>query len=459
MCGGWRLQLNVICDIIMHIQDILAEKDNEIRFTRLQNLFLVLGQPGDISESVGLMYTVKHFWKFFYSAAMVRPTPEVTATAAFLMKAGIFQWIVRLLGRCSDKEFLLADYNRYVPYRVLELIFAATQAPYNLNDQVVCTVLEDPEKAFNAFYPLVCGQLSCMEEILACQLTANFSCYPTGVTWLLDHPEMVGKIGIHMWSTYDLLYKCVNQYMELQVPCIKHLVFTEIEVVKDANMYKPLPISVADLNTFVVLCCLCNVCAAHPEDEPMERVEPCLLAVVNEGLFNHMGTVIYGIILNDNKYHEDLNVEKFLSFLSWSCFQIKTQKLAVEQLHSLPTSRDDFPLYYAKDSYSKSRSVIACLVTHACHLDFEKGSHFATLALVYLLKEDDDVALELLKVAGDTLFDLAHSIYHAQMPSPEQKPISLKRIVMETILRFGGSSYFNEMGAFVKASSKCCAIE
>ena len=373
------------------------------------------------------------------------------------MKAGIFRCLLRIVGRAMEKKFLLNDYNRLIPYRCLELIFAATQAAYTINDAVVNSVLEDQELAYTIFYPMVCGQMSCLEDVISCQLAANFSCYPTGVTWLLNHPNLVGKISTHMWYTYELIYKSINQYQELLIPYVKHLIYSEIEVGEGgANVYKPTPISLADLNVFVVLCCLCNVCAAHPEDEPMERVEPSLLAAVNEGLFTNMGTVIYGIILNDNRYHDELLVEKFLSFLSWSCFQKATQRLAIEQLHSLPTHRGDFPLFFNKNSYSKSRSVIACLVTHACHLDYEKGSHFATLALIYLLKESEDVAMEMVRWVGDTLFDMAHSIYHAQMPSPEQKPISLKRMVLETILKFGGSSYFDENGHIVKPSSEFC---
>lgn len=412
----------------------------------------MVGQPGDPSDSFGLMYTMMHLWKFLYSVAMSKPTPRVTDTVAYFMRAGMFQCMMRILERCLDRNFILTDYNRYIPYRILESIFAATQASYTLNDDVVNTVLEDPEKAFDIFYPLVCGRISLLEEMLATQLTSNFSCYPKGVVWLLDHPQLVGKVGVHIWLLYEQFFTCVSQQQEVHIPYIKHLAFTKIEVAKDESNYKPSPMAIADLCTFIVLCCMCNVCAAHPDEEPMERVEPSLLAVVKEGLFNHMGSVSYGIILNDNRYHDELTLEKFLSFLSWSCFQIGTQKLAIEQLHSLPTSRHDFPLFYAKDSYSKSRSVIACLVTHSCRMDFEKGSHFTTLALIYLLKEDDDVAMELIKVAGDTLLDMAHSIYHAQMPSPEQKPISFKRMVLETILRFGGSSYFSESGTVIKPS-------
>ena len=384
---------------------------------------------------------------------MMTPTYREIATVSFLMKAGIFQCMMRILERCPERKFLLMDYNRVVPYRILEGIFAATQAAYTLNDDVVNTVLQDPEKAFNIFYPLVCGRMSVLEEVLATQLTANFSCYPKGVVWLLDHPRLVGKMGKHCWSLYEGFYRCLSQYQELQTPYIKHLILTKVQLIKNTCSYKPQPTAIADLCTFIIVCCMCNLCAAHPDDEPMERLEPSLLAVVREGLFTHLGTVMYGIILNDNQYHDELTLEKFLSFVSWCCFQTATQRMAVEQLKSLPTSRDNFPLLFEKDSYSKSRSVIACLLTHSCRLDYEKGSHFTTLALIYLLKEDDDIAMELIKVGGDTLFDLSHSIYHAQMPSPEQKPISLKRMVLETILRLGGSSYFSESGQVIKPSS------
>ncbi len=399
------------------------------------------------------MYSLMHFWRFIYGAAMTHPTPRMEQTIIFFMKAGIYQSLVRILGRSGDKQFLLNDYNRFVPYRCMEIIFASTQAAYTINDAVVNSVLEDPEKAYRVFYPLICGELSWLEETIACQIAANFSCYPIGVIWLLDHPQLVGKIGPHIWSTYEIAYKNINQYQELLVPYVKHVIHSHIPTL-NKSVYKPTPISFSDLNVFVVLCCLCNVCAAHPEDEPMERVEPCLLAIVRQGLFNNIGNVIYGIILNDNRYHEELVVEKFISFLSWSCFQKETQRLAIEQLNSLPTHRDDFPLFFDKNSYSKSRSAIACLITHSCHLDFEKGSHFATLALIYLLKESEDVAMEMVRWVGDTLFDMAHSIYHAMMPSPEQKPVSLKRMILQTLLKFGGYSYFDENGSIVKPSSE-----
>lgn len=431
----------------------MKEPDNDLRFTKLKELFEVLGSPGDISESVGLGYTVMHFWRFVYYLAMVTPTPESLTTFKFLMNAGLIHCMMRLLDRSLDRHFLLKDYNRLVPYRALELMFAATQASREINDAVVEIVVADSKKAFNIFYPLVCGEISGLEQILACQLTANLSCFDCGVEWLLQYPQIVGKIGWHMWGSYELLYRTVRQYDELQVAYMKHLVYSPMEVISGQHSYKPLPLTIADLNTFLVLCCVCNVCASYPQDQPMERVAPCLLAVVKEGLYRNMGTVAYGVILNVNK-DQDMCVDKFLSFFSWSCFQIESQRIIVDQMNSLPTHRNDFPLCFEKDSYSKSRSVMALLLTHANHLDYEKGSHFVTLAIVYLLKEDEDVAMEFVRWTGDILFDLAHSIFHAQMPNSKDKPISLKRIVLETMLKFGGSSYFDEIGNVVKPSGE-----
>lgn len=420
--------------------------------------------PGHISESVGLAYTIMHFWRFVYFVAMMKPGPESFTTFNFITKAGLFQCVMRILGRCLDRNFLLKDYNRLVPYRALELIFAATQADFDGKEEIIVTVLEEPEKAFDIFYPIICGEISAVEQVLACQLTANLSCFDSGVVWLLDHPQIVGKIGWHLWGTYDLLYRSVCQYEELQVCYMKHQVFSPLEVASGDHSYSPLPLTVADLNTYIVLCCLCNVCATHLEgEEPMERVEPCLLAVVKEGLYDHVGIVSYCIILNDNKY-KHLCVEKFLSFLSWSCFQIKSQKVILDQICSLPHHREDIPLFYDKDSYSKSKSVIALLVTHANHLDYEKGSHFVTLAIIYLLRVDEEVAMEVLRWSGDILFDLAHSIHHAHMPSKEDSAVSLKRVVMETMLKFGGSSFFDEDETVVKPSgegerwSEVCAV-
>ena len=231
----------------------MSESDTRTRFARLKHFFRVLGAPGNPSEKVGLLYSIMHFWKYVYGAAMARPTARMEETILFFMKAGIFQCLLRLAGRSSDKKFLMNDYNRMVPYRSLELIFAATQAAYTLNDTVVNTVLEDPKAAYDVFYPLLCGRMSCLEEIVACQLAANFSCYPTGAAWLLDHPKLVGKIGPHMWYTYELIYKDFNQYQELMLTYVKHLVFSTITVVPGQHIYKASPDSLADLNIFVAL--------------------------------------------------------------------------------------------------------------------------------------------------------------------------------------------------------------
>ena len=413
----------------------------------------MLGTPGHISESVGLAYTIMHFWRFVYFMALVTPTPETLATFAFIMNAGLFHSMMRILGRCVDRVFLLKGYNRLIPYRILELIFAATQADCDANNDVVEMVLVEPDKAFDTFYPLICGEISAVEQLMACHVTANLSCYDNGVLWLMNYPKIVGRIGWHLWGSYHLLYRNLFQYEELQVPYMKHLIYSPLEVLKGKQSYEPKPLYVADLNTFIVLCCLCNVCATHLEGGPMDIVETSLFAVVKEGLFDHMGMVSYAIILNDNSYPA-LCMEKFLSFFSWSCFPVASQRIIFEQFHSLPTHRNDSVFFFDKDSFSKSRSVLALLITHANHLDYENGSHFVTLAIIYLLRGDEDGAMDLLRCSGDLLFDLSHSICHAQMPSKKEKAVSLKRVVLEAMLKFGGSSFINEKGIVVKPSGK-----
>ncbi len=413
---------------------------------------LVLGSPGDISENVGLYYTILHFWKFVYFITLIRPTRKTLSTLKYLIKTGLFPCLLRILKRGMDPKFVLKEYNRLVAYRSLEILFAASQAITNLYDDILDQILEDPEYAYDVFYPYVAGEISCMEQAVACQVTSNFSCFPKGVIWLLEHPKLVGQIGKQLWTIYDTFYTCLKQYSDHTIPFVKYSSYSSITVT-DRQVYDGQPLIIANLITSLVLICLCNLCAAHPEDEPMERIEPSLLAVVKEGFFDHVGTIGCGILLSFDSYNE-VSFEKYLSCLSWSCFQRDSQKIIIDQLHSLPASRHDYPLYYEKDCHSKSQSMLACLMTHTAHLDYEAGSHFCTLAVVYLLKEDEDVAMEVVRAAGDTLFDLSHSIYHAQMPDSNDKPISLKRIIIETMLKFGGSSYFSETGDIVKPSGK-----
>ena len=178
----------------------------------------------------------------------------------------------------------------------------------------------------------------------------------------------------------------------------------------------------------------------------MDKIEPSLLEVVKAGLYWNMGDVCYGIHLNDSKYTTDLTIDKFLSFLSWSCFQKETQKILMEQIKSLPFCQQDEPLlYFSRTAMSRSRTVVAFLITHALWLDYDRGSHYSILGLISLLSENVEYAMEVVEMIGDMLFDLAHSFHHVRMPC-DNSPLSVKRFIFETLLKLSGHTYFDEKG-------------
>ena len=350
---------------------------------------------------------------------------------------------MRILHFCHDKQFMLCEYNRYVPYRILEIFFVATQADFEVNEITIHKMLNDEEKATKILLPIITGEISWVEQIAAAQLFGNLSCFPKGVLWLLNNPPCVGAMGTFLWKTFVYLYLNYRQYEDRKILYQKALISSNITVVEGKQKYEPSPPRIGDLTTFVTLCALCNVCAAHPE-EKMERIEPCLLAVAQEGLYWNLGTICCGILLSESQYN-DLTLEKLLSFLSWSCFNKGSQKLIMEQIRTLPYGRLDEPLHFRRNSYTLSRGIVACLISHALWLDYEKGAHFAILGLVSLLTENDDIAVKIIELIGDQLLDLAHSIHHVKMPG-DGDPLSVKRAIFETFLRLGGWVYYDEKG-------------
>ena len=416
-----------------------------------------LGTPGHISESVGLCYTVMHFWKFIYSVALEAKGPRYLATFSFLIKAGTFQCLMRLLERSLDPAFRLKDYNRLIAYRILELVCATTQIDYHVKDKIITIILEDSEKAFDTIYRMVCGEISACEQVMACQMVGTFSWYPKGIHWLLRHPRLVGKVGWHLWGTFDLLYRSVSQYEELQVPYMKHQISPFNPLVKsDSDMSDMVPRDLADLTTFVVLCCLCNLCAACHDNNSLAYIKPCIVAVLEEGLFRHVGRLAFCFIQSK----QSNRVEKFFRLLSWCCSDNDYQRIVMKDFHSLPMHRSDSPLFYVNGSYSKSRSVVALVMTHAIHLDVAKSYHFASLAVIYLLKGEESVVMDMLRWSGDMLFDLAHITDNFPMPMLGSKPVSMKRVVMEAMLKFGASSFVNEQLCVERPSSEMrCTLE
>ena len=77
------------------------------------------------------------------------------------------------------------------------------------------------------------------------------------------------------------------------------------------------------------------------------------------------------------------------------------------------------------------------------------------LGLVSLLTEDDEIAMEVVKVVGNQLFDLAQSFHHIQMPG-DGDPLAVKRAILEPLLRLGGYSFYNEKGLKPTPASMLC---
>ena len=94
---------------------------------------------------------------------------------------------------------------------------------------------------------------------------------------------------------------------------------------------------------------------------------------------------------------------------------------------------------------SRSRTVVAFLITHALWLDYDRGSHYSILGLISLLSENVEYAMEVVEMIGDMLFDLAHSFHHVRMPM-DNSPLSVKRFIFETLLKLSGHTYFDEKG-------------
>jgi len=418
---------------------------------KLKELFNNLGKPGDISESVGLFYTIMHLWRIFYLEDLIDSSPEALATANYLVKAGVLQSLMRIASRGFDCTFFSKEYNRLVPYRAIESIFAATQSSNKEKDWYIDVFLDESLNTFDTLYRMMCGEITSIEAMLACQLVGNASCTVNGTRWIIEHPKIMGKMSTFLWTMFNLAYTTHMQYEERQVYFMTQQAYTKLQFVEPNEAYDVHRFSTDDVHMVHLLCSLCNVCAAHPDDEPMERIEPGLLSCVHFGVFDHAGTVLYGSILNDISYKERM-LEKFLSFFSWTTFQIASQKALIDQLKSRPSHREDQPLFFDRNRDSKSNSVLAILNTHAIHIDYDKGSNFVTLAMVFLLKEDEDIAMEVIRWIGDTLIDLSHSTFHVPMPNITDKPTSVKRIVLETMLKFGGSTFYNEAGGTVHPS-------
>ena len=377
------------------------------------------------------------------------PMRENIRTFEWLLDAGMFQCFLHILTLFLDIEFRLVEYNRYVPQRILEMFFVAMQAELISGDEVAKKVIESTEEAVSTFTAILQGAITFSEQGTVQQVMGTLSCFPSGMIFLFEHPKLTGIAGKFLWESFDYPWINYLQYNERKLLHHRFMLNTDIPLLPVGRVYLPGPFRTPELCTNSALCCMCNICAGYPDECTMEQVDECLRAFVREGFFWHLGSIAMGIHVSFNRY-EELAIDKFLSVTSWCCFNHVNQRKVLKQLCSLPASRLEDPLLFYPWSKYKGRSVVAFLITHALWLDFDRGSHFAVLGLIFLLKEIPEVAKGVVDAIGPLLVDLAHSIYHVRMPE-EGDPQAVKRGIFEPILKLAGQSYFNEKGDYV-----CC---
>ena len=410
--------------------------------------FKTLYTDGCPTLQFGLLYTVMHCWKTVLSVAMYHPPlREMSRTFHWFLDTGMFQSLMRILTLSLDKKFLLIEYNRYVPHRILEIFFVALQVEMAPGDELIAKMTENTEESVATFSAILSGELTFYEQIIAQQVIGNFSCYPLGMIFLFEHPKLAALTGKFLWEAFDYLWVNHQQYNERKLHHSYHQLNTDIPLAPVGKVYLPGPNRSPELCVFAALCCMCNICAGYPDECGMDKVDDCLIALVKEGYYWHLGTICTGIHLSYTSDPE-LSIDKFLSLTSWSCFNHINQKVVLKQLRSLPSSRLEDPLMFYPRSKYKGRSVIAFLITHALWLDFNLGSHFAILGLIYLLKEIPKVAKAVVDAVGPLLVDLAHSIHHVKMPE-DGDPMAVKRGLFEPILKIAGQPFFNERGEYV----------
>jgi tetratricopeptide (TPR) repeat protein len=429
---------------------VLSEPDKDKRKEGLVDFFANLCGEKCPTRHFSLFYTVMHLWKAVFAVSTTHPPQRPTLrTFHWLAGTGMFQSLVRILSLCPDQEFLAVEYNRYVPYRILETIFAAMQAEMVHGDDIIKHVVEDLSIAVPTFVGLMEGRVSFSEQIMAQMVIGNFSCYPEGMILLVNAPHLAGLTGKFLWIAYNLCWVHYGQFDERKTYMHRHLLNTDIEL-DPGKVYLPGPKRNPDLCAYSALCCMCNICAGYPDECSMEQVDDCLISLVSHGYFWNLGTIATGIHLAQPKYSE-LTIDKFLSLTSWAGFNPVNQRVILDQINSLPAVRREDPLMFFPTSKCRGRSAIAFLITHALWLDFDQGSHFSILGLMYLLKTIPEVGKAVVDAIGPELVDLAHSIHHVKMPD-DGDPVPIKRGIFEPMLRLAGISFYTEQGEMIRNS-------
>lgn len=437
----------------IHSQDVLSEPNNDKRREGMINFFANLCNETCPTRKYSLLYTIMHLWKAVFAVSMSHPPiRRILRTFEWFIEMGMLQSLIRILYLCLKQEFLCIEYNRYVPYRILEIFFGSMQAEMMNGDNLIKLIVEDNDLAVKTFVPILEGKLTFAEQLMAQQVIGSFSCYPQGMILLINAPYLAALTGRFLWIAYDVCWVNYTQYNERKIAMHRHLLNTDIELDPGEKLYLPGPKRSPDLCAYSALCCMCNICAGFPDECGMDKVDDCLIALVKEGYYWHLGTIATGIHLARPKYAE-LTIDKFLSLTSWSAFNHVNQRIILDQLHSLPVIRAEEPLMFFPNSKCRGRSVIAFLITHALWLDFDRGTHFSIIGLMYLLKEVPEVGKAVMNAIGPQLVDLAHSIHHVKLPG-DGDPMSVKRGIFEPILQLTGMSYYSERGDNIPANNR-----
>ncbi len=431
---------------------MLSEPDNDKRFEDLCSFFRTFGSRGDKGRECGLTYTIMHLWPIIYAHqrdSIKTKLPYTAALFEYFIDAGMIECFLRILSYGLERNFLHIEFNRYAPYRIWESLVAGTHIDQPHCHAVVHRILAMEQIAVDIFLSYLNGKVSSLEAMVATQVIGNMSSYLSAMNWLLNHPTMCAAAIKYLWTSYTDQYSTFRQHQDLQ-SVYQRTLYSHYQVNADEGVVTSDVSRLPQMTHHLALQLMVNICAAYPEGNTLSQVEPSILAVVEEGLHDHVGDIMCGILLNYDK-NPYVSPEKFTSVVSWSVFQSKSQKLAIEQLRRLPYTRRDKPPFFSRQSYAKSRSVIAFLITHALWFDDHNAANFATLGVISLLRQSDEIAMEIIRFAGDLLYDLAHSIHIVQL---DKHPSPIKSAILEVFLKLGGFSYYTQDKTRVSAGGE-----
>ncbi len=293
--------------------------------------------------------------------------------------------------------------------------------------------------------------------MVATSLLANMSSEVSVISWLLDHPDICAAVSRFIWDSHTDQYSSFRQHLDLQ-SVHQRALYARFVTNVDHTVVNSNITQLPRRTIRYALILLDNLCSHCAKTSTTEAIEPVLMAVVDKGLFDYIGDVTRGILLDYDDPTRRVPPDKLMLLISWSVFHLSGQERAMEHLQRLPYTRRDQPPYFSPWSFAKSRSLVSFLITHSLWFDDLGASSNATQGVVSLLRRSDKIAVEIIKFAGDLLFDLGHSIHHVTMPDDDGKTLPIKRAIFDVFLKLGGYSYLTLDTTIVPACSECMSI-